>query len=337
MDSTLKPPDPPGAPVPLWLRLLWGFRRALSIPEAGVLLPLIGFTALFYYLNPIMLSPGNLGAMLRSISFIGVIAVGMTFLMISGELDLSVGSVAGLSAILSAWLMKEAGWPVPAALIAGVATGAFAGLVNGLVTVRLGVPAFIATLGMLHIARGVNYLICAGYPLYPLPDSLKAFGAADPLGTSWSFIIFILLVLLGDFILRWTVFGRMVLATGGNKEVAHLAGINTDWVKITCFVITGALAGLGGILLMARVNVGQPEIGLGWELDVIAAVVISGVSLFGGVGTVIGTLFGLAIMQVVRSGLVITRVNTHWQTVAVGAIMIIAVGIDLLRRRAKMS
>ena len=129
----------------------------------------------------------------------------------------------------------------------------------------------------------------------------------------------------------------MIYATGGNQEVARLAGINTLWVKIGCFVATGMLAALGGILLMSRIAVGQPEIGTGWELEVIAAVVIGGVSLFGGVGTVSGTLFGLAIMQVIRGGLVATNVNTHWQTVAVGAIMIVAVGIDLLRRRAKIA
>jgi ribose transport system permease protein len=269
-------------------------------------------------------------------SFVGVIAVGMTLLMIAGELDLSVGSVAGLSAIVAAWLMKSGACPVGVAVAGGLTTGALIGLINGLITVRLGIPAFIATLGMLYIARGVNYLICAGYPIYPLPPAVKVFGAADPLGTSWSFIVFLVLVIAGDFLLRWTVFGRMVLATGGNPEVARIAGINTDFVKISCFVITGILSALGGMLLMARIAVGQPEIGQGWELEVIAAVVISGVSLFGGVGTVAGTLFGLAVMQIVKSGLVMTRVNTHWQTVAVGVIMIAAVGMDLLRRKAKL-
>lgn len=309
--------------------------RLLAVPEMGVLMPLLLFTLLFYAVNPAFLSSGNVAAMCRSLSFVGVVAVGMTFLMISGELDLSVGSVAGLCAIVTAWLIKNAGLPVPVAILAGLLTGGLTGWVNGIVTVRFGVPSFIATLGMLYIARGVNYLICAGYPIYPLPESLKNFGSADLLGTSWSFVIFVTLILLGDFFLRWTVPGRKVLATGGNREVARLAGINTDGVRIRCFMLTGLLAALGGILLMTRINVAQPEIGLGWELDVIAAVVISGVSLFGGVGTVLGTLFGLALMQVIRSGLVIAGVNTHWQTVAVGVIMILAVGLDLLRRRAK--
>ena len=312
-------------------------RRIIAIPEVGTLLPLLAFTIFFYTLNPVLLSASNVGALLRGMSYVGVIAIGMTFLMICGEIDLSVGSVAGLCAIVSAWLMKNAGWPVFLAVIIGMLTGGIAGLINGLLTVRAKVPAFIATLGMMYIARGFNYLVCAGYPIYPLPDSVRTFGAADTLGTSWSFIIFILLVAAFDFVLRWSVPGRTIYATGGNQEVARLAGINTHLVKISCFVLTGMMAALGGMQLMFRINVGQPEIGVGWELEVISAVVIGGVSLFGGVGTIIGTLWGLAIMQVIRSGLVISGVNTHWQTVAVGSIMIVAVLLDLLRRRAKQA
>jgi ribose transport system permease protein len=256
--------------------------------------------------------------------------------MIAGEIDLSVGSVAGLGAIVASWLMKDAHWPLAAGLLAGLGTGAVAGLINGLVAVRLGIPAFIATLGMLYIARGLNYLLCQGYPIYPLPGPLVAFGKAEPFGVSWAFVFLVATVAIGDFCLRKTVFGRTVLATGGNAEVARIAGINTARVKIGCYMLTGTLAALGGMLVMAQLNVGQPEIGTGWELDVIASVVIGGVSLFGGVGTVTGTFLGLLIMQVVRNGLVVSGVSTHWQTVAVGVIMIAAVGADLLRRRAKM-
>jgi ribose transport system permease protein len=327
--------------MPKWIRqrliMPSSLRRILAIPELGTLLPLLAFTIFFYALNPVILSSSNVGALLRGMSYVGVIAIGMTFLMISGEIDLSVGSVAGLCAVVSAWLMKSAGWSVFPAVIAGLLTGGLAGLINGLVTVRANVPAFIATLGMMYIARGFNYLVCAGYPIYPLPESVRNFGAADTLGTSWSFVIFIVLIAIFDFILRWSVPGRTVYATGGNKEVARLAGINTDLVKILCFVLTGTMAALGGMQLMFRINVGQPEIGVSWELEVISAVVIGGVSLFGGVGTIIGTLWGLAIMQVIRSGLVITGVNTHWQTVAIGLIMIVAVLLDLLRRRAKLA
>jgi ribose transport system permease protein len=311
-------------------------RRLWTIPEVGILFPLVIFTLAFFCINHSFLNANSVAAMLRAMAFVGVIAVGQTWLMIAGEIDLSVGSVAGLCAVTASWLMKNAGWPVEAGLAAGILLGCTAGLVNGIIAVRFGIPAFIATLGMLYIARGFNYLLCKGYPVYPIPDSLKAFGKAEPFGTSWAFVIFIGVVLVGDFCLRKTVWGRKVYATGGNKEVARIAGIRTDWVKLSCYILTGGLAAVGGMLLMAQLNVGQPEIGVGWELDVIASVVIGGVSLFGGIGTVTGTFLGLMIMQVVRGGLVVTGVNTHWQTVAVGVIMIVAVGIDLLRRRAKI-
>ena len=312
-------------------------RRLTHQPEVGVLVPLVVLVLVFFALNHAFLSAGNVSAMLRAMAFVGIIAVGQTWLMVAGEIDLSVGSVAGLCAVVASWLMKEQSWPVVAGLAAGAGVGALAGLVNGIVAVRWGIPAFIATLGMLYIARGFNYLLCKGYPIYPIPDSLKAFGRAEPVGLSAAFLVFIAFVVIGDFALRKTVFGRMLYATGGNKEVARIAGINTDWIKITSFMVSGLLAGCGGMLLMAEINVGQPEIGVGWELDVIASVVIGGVSLFGGVGTVFGTFLGLCIMQVVRSGLVVAGVSTHWQTVAVGVIMIVSVGVDLLRRRTKIS
>jgi ribose transport system permease protein len=312
------------------LRKLW------AVPEAGIFVPLLVFTLVFYSINRSFLEPNSVSAMLRALTFVGIIAVGQTWLMISGGIDLSVGSVAGLCAIVSSWLMKAQGWPVEAGLLVGLTVGLLAGLLNGLMVVRLGIPAFIATLGMLYVARGLNYLLCQGYPIYPIPDALKSFGRAEPLGLSWAFVIFVILVILGDLTLRRTVSGRKVYATGGNKEVARIAGINTAWVQISCYMLTGGLAALAGMLLMAQLNVGQPEIGVGWELDVIAAVVIGGTSLFGGAGTVTGTFLGLLIMQVVRSGLVVTGVNTHWQTVAVGVIMVTAVWVDLLRRKTKI-
>jgi ribose transport system permease protein len=311
-------------------------RRVMAIPEVGVLIPLILLAAVFACCDASFLNSSSIAVMLRALAFVGIIAVAQTWLMIAGEIDLSVGSVAGLCAVLSAWSMKEGGLPVGVGIGLGLAAGAAAGLVNGLVAVRLGIPGFIATLGMLYIARGLNYLLCKGYPIYPLPETLTAFGQAEPFGVSAAFLCFVAIAVVGDLALRRTIYGRMVLATGGNLEVAQLAGIPTRAVKIACYAASGTLSGLAGMLLMAQLNVGQPEIGVGWELDVIASVVIGGVSLFGGVGTVAGAVLGLLVMQVVRSGLVVTGVSTHWQTVSVGAIMIAAVGLDLLRRRARI-
>lgn len=326
-EGSHKPPSRAAASV---------LKRILAVPEVGILLPLAAFALLFYALNPLVLSGGNLVAMLKGMSFVGIIVVGEALLLVVGELDLSVGSTAGLCAIVAAWMMKVAGWPVGGALAAGVAAGALVGLVNGAVAVRIGVPAFITTLGMLYIAKGMTYLISRGYPIDPLPQCVVDFGKAELWGISWSLVIFAAVAIMGDVALRFTVFGRMIYATGGNREVARIAGINTSAVKIICYVVTGCLVAVAGILTMADLRVGQPEIGVGWELDAIASVVIGGVSLFGGMGTIAGAVLGLLTMQVVKSGLSGVHLDPHWQTVAVGVIMIAAVSFDLLRRRAKM-
>lgn len=302
-------------------------------PEVGALIPLVLITLVFAALSPTFLSGSSVATMLNAVAFIGIIVVGQTFLLVIGGLDLSVGSVAGLAAVVAAVLLRDFGWPVGLALPAGVAVGAVIGLANAILVVRCGIPAFIATLGMMYIARGIDYLVCNGYPIAPLPAEVRQFAEILPSGVSWALLAFITAVVVGDLVLRRTVFGRSLYAIGGNEEVARLAGIRTGLVKGSCYVLTGALAGLAGVLVMVQVNVGQPEIGAGWELDTIASVVIGGVSLFGGVGTVLGALIGLLIMQVVRSGLVSCDVSPHWQTVAVGLIMILAVGADLLRRR----
>lgn len=312
-------------------------RRIFAVPEVGVLIPLLIFIALFYVLNPVFLSPKSMANMLRALSFVGIIALAQTFLMISGEFDLSVGSTAGLCAIVCSHLMANLGWGIAPAVVAGLVVGAIVGLVNSFVVLKMGVPAFIATLGMLYMAKGINYLISKGYSIYPLPEPVNEFGVSQPAGISWSFFVFIVLAIIFDQILRRTVYGRKLYAVGGNKEVANLAGINTNLIKASGFVLVGIMSGVAGILLMARIVTGQPTIGLGWELNVIAAVVIGGVSLWGGVGTIAGAVIGLLIMQVVNTGLIVIGVDPYWQTVAVGAIMILAVFLDLLRRRAKIS
>ncbi len=311
------------------------FRRVLAIPEVGVLIPLLGFILLFYLINPIFLHFDNIAAMLRAMSFIGVIALGQTFLMISGAFDLSVGNVAGMGAVICSALMVREHWPIPAAVLATLAVGATIGLINSFVVLKLGVPAFIATLGMYNIARGVSYLISKGYTIYPLPDWVNKFGTAEPLNISWSFIIFIVMAVIFAFILAKTSYGRKLYAVGGNPEVARLAGINPAMIQLSGFVLTGMCAAFAGMLMMARIVIGNPTIGAGWELNVIAGVVIGGVSLFGGAGSIIGAVIGLTIMNVVNNGLVVIKLDPYWQTVAIGLIMITAVAIDILRRRSK--
>lgn len=308
--------------------------RALPLGELSVVSPLAVAVALFYVLNPAFLSGQDVRAILGAVSFVGIIGVGQTLLLVGGEFDLSVGSVAGLSAIVSAWLMTTGHLAVAPALFAGVLSGGLLGLVNGLIVVRVGIPAFITTLGMLYIAQGLNYLIDDGYPIYPLPAVISQLGQPIPvLGVGLSLALFVGLAVAGELFLRRTTFGRNLYAIGGNKEVARLVGIDVARYKIACFVLVGMLSAVAGILVMATVESGTPTVGEDWALVVIAGVVIGGVSLFGGVGTVVGGALGMVLLQVVQSGLVVIGVSPHWQVVSVGGIMIIAVGLDIVRRR----
>jgi ribose transport system permease protein len=311
-----------------------GVQRVFAVSEAGIVISLVALVLIFNSLQSAFLSSQNVRAMLGAMSFVAIIAVGQSLLLIAGEFDLSVGSVAGLSAVISAWLMTKGHLPVPIALLLGIGSGGAVGLINGLVVVRLGIPAFIATLGMLYAAQGFDLLLTNGYPIYPLPDSVGKIGQATPLfGIGWSFYILVVLVVVADLVLRRTTIGRNLYATGGNREIARLVGINTDLYKIVCFVLTGMLAALAGMLVMGSLASGTTSIGSGWELIVIAGVVIGGVSLFGGVGSVAAGFVGMLLLQVVQSGLVVVGVSPNWQTVSVGVIMVAAVGLDLFRRK----
>jgi ribose transport system permease protein len=310
------------------------FVRLLTHGEAGVIGATIVLVTVFFLAQHAFLSTSNMRSILTAVSYLGIIAVGQTILLVCGEFDLSVGSVAGLSAIVAADAMTRFALPIPLAILLGILVGAAIGLINGLVVVRLKIPAFIQTLGMLFIAHGLTQVITNGAPIYPLPDGITEFGQAEVIaGLGWSFIFFAVLALLGDAFLRFTAPGRNCYAVGGNDQVARLVGINVGRYKVSAFILTGALAAAAGIFVMANLGSGSTAIGTGWELLVIAGVVVGGVSLFGGVGTVIGGVTGILLLQVVQSGLVVVGVSPNWQTVAVGLIMVAAVGIDVARRR----
>jgi ribose transport system permease protein len=308
--------------------------RLVAVGEVGVLLALVLIVLFFFVLEPAFLSVRNVRAILRVVSFIGIIAIGQTMLLVCGEFDLSVGAVAGLSAVSSAKLMTALALPVPIALVGGIIVGGCVGLVNGLVVVKLRIPAFIQTLGMLFIGQGLIQVVTNGYPVYPLPPAIADIGYAEVVfGLGWSFVFFVIAALTADFVLRRTVLGRNMYATGGNPEVARLVGIDTALYKIRAFIVIGMLAAVAGMFVMADLASGTTSIGSGWELAVIAGVVVGGVSLFGGSGTMAGGLIGVLLLQVVSSGLVVIGVNANWQQIAVGVIMVLAVGLDILRRR----
>ena len=308
--------------------------RLLGVSEIGVAIPLVLLIGVFTAIKPAFLSQTDIDGILVGVSYVGIIAVGQTILMVSGEFDLSVGSTAGLAAVGSAWLMTH-GVAVAPGLALGILIGVAVGAVNAFTVVKLGIPAFIATLGMLYIAEGVTLMIGGGGTIFPLPAIIGTIGSARVLHLSYSFLLLVLLVILGELILRKTTFGRSAYATGGNREVARIAGINVGRIKTAGFLLTGALAAVAGILIMASVASADSQIGSGYELTVIAGVVVGGVSLFGGIGSVIGASLGVLLLQVVQSGLVVVGLSANWQTVAVGTIMIVAVGADVLRRHLK--
>jgi ribose transport system permease protein len=315
--------------------LLDGLRRILSTPEVGVLVPLVILVAVFTLGNKNMLNTANLMTMLRAMSYTGIIVIGQTMLMIAGEIDLSVGGGGACASGLVSVLMVKAGWPWQAAVAVTMLIGIPFGLFNGLVTVKVGVPAFVVTLGTMYAARGLGDVLTDGNYIWGLPQGFVDLGKATPLGMTWSFWILIVLVVVFDFLMRQSIFGSMVTATGGNKQAARVTGINTDWVKIACFVITSELAVLAGVLVTGFMSIGDSHVFIGMELDTIASCVIGGVSLFGGVGTILGSFLGTAVLQAIRSGLVMVSINIDWQQVAVGTILAAAAGFDLLRRRAK--
>lgn len=331
VDVARQPIGRRGSGASRWKRRMAGL---LGVSEIGVLAAVVLISLIFDLLQPAFLSAQNIRAIVSFVSFVGIIAIGEAVLLIVGELDLSVGSVAGLGAISTGKLMAAAGLPVALAVGCGLFIGALIGLLNGLIVVRLKIPAFIQTLGMLFIGQGLIQVITNGYPVYPLPDAVGDFGQQTVVfGLGWSFVVFVGLALVTDIVLRRTVLGRNLYATGGNAEVARLVGINSDLCKIGAFVLVAVLSTLAGIFVMADLASGTPSIGQGWELNVIAGVVVGGISLFGGAGTIVGALCGMLLLQVLQSGLVVVGVGANWQQIAVGTIMVIAVGLDLLRRR----
>ena len=307
--------------------------RFLKSGEAGIALALLILFAGLSWGSPEFLSADNLLTVARQFSVYGIIAVGMTFVIVAGEIDLSVGSVLALSACLSARLVVEHAWPLGGARAAAIAAGAAAGWVNGALTVGLGIPSFIITLGMMSVVRGVTYVFTGAMPISGLPDGYLFLGSGTLFGVTVPVVTMAVVAVAGGVILKFTSFGRAVYAVGGNLEAARLAGVATNRVRILCFTCLGALAALAGMLTAGWVTVAQPVAGEGYELDVIAAVIIGGSSVSGGKGTVLGTMLGATLMGVLRNGLILLGVDVNWQKVAIGAVIVMAVMLDRLRRR----
>jgi ribose transport system permease protein len=305
---------------------------SLRLPRELTLLPAVLIAiAIFTAINPNFIRVQNLSTVLIGLAFIGIVAVGQTIVVITGNFDLSVGSTAALSAVVGAQLMTVQ-VPIPVAVLAMLATGTTVGLVNGVIT-NLGVPSFIVTIGTLYVTGGVALFLTGGQPVFPLPPEITAMGSARPLGVSVPLLFLVVLVILVTLVLRFTRPGRNLYAVGGSPEVARLIGLSPSRTVLRAFVFCGLTASMAGLFQMAALNSASNTIGTGWELLSIAAVVIGGASIFGGTGSPIGTIVGALLLGLVSNGLVSAGVPANWQTLAVGTIMIAAVSVDLIRRR----
>lgn len=322
-------------------------KRVLRARETGVLIALLLMCIFLWQVSPAFLTVRNLLNIGRQISLIGIMAIGMTFVLISREIDLSVGSIYALSGLATGMLLI-AGAPLWLALLIGLLIGVSAGAANGLLSTYGLLPSFIATLGMMSVLRGIALLLTNGQPVTinessgVAPDTLSAFffiGQGRLLDViPMQLVFFIAVSLIGWVLLSKTVFGFRVYAVGGSDKAARVSGIKVYQTKILAFVIMGFLAALSGILSLAFLPSGQAgRTGVGVELDVIAAAVIGGASLSGGEGTILGTILGVLIIGVLRNGLVLTGVSPFWQEAIIGLVIILAVGLDKWtssRRRA---
>ena len=288
----------------------------------------------FALLSPSFLTVNNFVNVALQIAIYGILAVGMTLVIITGGIDLSVGSIVALSGVLSAGLLEKmtsSSWATPLAIVLGIGVGVLTGGFSGLMITRLRVPPFIVTLALMTVCRGVAFIYTGGFSIGNLPMSFGILGRGH-IGSIPVPVFIMALVFVGGFLLlSKSSYGRYIYAIGGNEEASRLSGIDTRRIVKMVYLVNGALAGLAGITLASRLGAGVPNSGLQYELDVIAAVVVGGTSLMGGIGSVAGTFWGTVFIGILNNGLNLANVDPYSQKVALGVVILLAVLMDRLK------
>ena len=302
-----------------WSVVLIRFRQ--WIIYFALILLMIGFTIA----SPQFLTVSNILNIARQTAIVSIIGFAMTFVLTAGEIDLSIGAVMALASVVTSIILRDGGhWVI--ASIAGLATGAGFGWINGLLTTRAKIPSFLVTLGSMGIARGIALTITGTLTIVFINDPFTVFWGAGDIGPVPVLVIWMSIVFaITYFLFKHTILGRFVQATGGNLTAARFSGVNTDFIKLLTLMMSGLAAGVGGLLTTARLYSGRPYVGQGLELDVIAAVILGGTSLFGGRGTILGTLIGAFIIGVLNNGLILLGIGTNVQMIIKGVIIIAAV------------
>ena len=326
MSSETVAPPPPEKAVPQRI-----FRLPREIGILGALWLMLLVLAVFI---PQFRDLQNITNITRNFSFVGIVAMGMTLVILTGGIDLSVGSVWGMTAVVVAFLLTH-GWPVPLAILVSLLAAGGIGLMNGLCITRLKMSPFVPTLATLSIARSFALIVTHGRPISIFGEEYQSFlwlGGGDIFGVPNPFIIFCLIAVFFWILLSRTAYGRYVYAVGGNEKTARLTGLRVDRLKIIVYVLSALVAGVAGIVQYSYLSSVTADLGTGQELAVIAATVIGGANLAGGEGTVLGTVIGAIILEVLRNGLLLFGIDPYWQGVFVGAVIILAVSIDYFRK-----
>lgn len=308
--------------------------KKFDFSRFGVFIAWILLIIVFSISNPSFVKMSNIFTILRQASIVGVCAVGMTFVILTGGMDLSVGAVIGICCVAGAQMLSM-GMPIPVVIILMLLLGAFVGMLNGYFINEIGIAPIIMTLGTMTSLRGAAYLLCNGFPIYGIPTEFKIIGQGYFGPIPVPVIIMIICFCVGWFILNRLSFGRKIYGLGGNTEAAHLSGVNVKRTIYMVYTFAGVLFALAGLILTGRVNSGQPTAGIGYEMDVITCVVLGGVSISGGEGNILGVVVGVLLMSTLQNGLVLMNVSDFWQQVIKGCVLILAVTMDKLVQRSK--
>lgn len=303
-------------------------RRVLK--NYGILLAFVLICAILAWLSPVFLRWTNILNVIRQSSIYGIMAIGMTFVILTGGIDLSVGSILAFSGAVAAGLLK-ANAPLGLVIVASLAVGAALGLANGVIVTVGRITPFVTTLAMMTVARSLTLIFCNGYPISGFSQQFRFIGTGDLLGIPVPIVVFLATVFLAAVVLRETRLGRYTYAIGGNEEAVRLSGIPSGFFKTMVYVFSGLASGLSAVILTSRLNSAETVAGTGYELDVIAAVVIGGTSLNGGRGSVWGTLVGALLISVINNGMVLLGINPYYQGLVKGLILLGAVLLDRLR------
>ena len=305
----------------------------INTREAGIAVVVILVGLILALSTDSFFTVANLQIVARIISLNAIMAIGMTMVILLGDIDLSVGSIVALASVITGFVLVPLGMPIGVGFLAGILTGVLVGLINGGLIVKTGVPSFIVTLGMMGVARGFALVITKGSSISGLPRPYLALGQGFLLGIPVPVVIMAVVAIAAHIFLSRTATGRHIYFTGSNKEAALLSGINVSRIKVLVFVICGALAALEAVIEVSRMSTALPAAGLGYELTAIGAVIIGGASFLGGEGTILGTLLGATLLGLLANGLILLGVSAYWQTVFSGSIIILAVTLDMWRQR----